>query len=264
MTAESLPCALAIGGLDPGGGAGLAADLRAFAAAGVFGCAVAAVLTVQSVEGLRRVVPVASRLVLAQGREVVRNQRVGAIKVGALGTAENVRAVSRLLAEADVPAVVDTPMLPSRGTGRLLAERALRAMRSELLPRATVLTVNAVEAEALSGVRVATLSEAHDAALALARTGARVVLVKGGHLDALRDRATDVLATGGRVAELRARPLAIPLIRGTGCTLASLIAGRIARRGFSLDAIRWGKRKHHAALAHAARIGGTARVLAFM
>ena len=92
-----VPCALAIGGLDPGGGAGLAADLRAFAAAGAFGCAVAAVLTVQSTAGLRAVMPLPAQDVTAQAVEVLRHQRVRAVKVGALGTAANVRAVARLL-----------------------------------------------------------------------------------------------------------------------------------------------------------------------
>ncbi len=186
-------CALAIGGLDPGGGAGLAADLRAFAAAGAFGCAAVAVVTVQSTAGLVAARPVAAREVVAQAAEVLRHQRVRAVKLGALGSEANVRAVARLLARhARVPVVVDTPMLPTRGTGRLLARRALAAVREELLPRATLVTVNAAEAHALAGEPVRTVGEAHDAARALVRAGARAALVKGGHLGG--PSAIDVLA----------------------------------------------------------------------
>lgn len=264
-----LSCALAIGGLDPGGGAGLLADLRAFAAAGAFGCAAVAVVTVQSTAGLRSVRAVPAHEVAAQAAEVFRHQRVRAAKVGALGTEANVRAVARLLSQhQDVPLVVDTPMLPTRGRPRLLAARALAVLKGELVPRATLVTVNLLEAEALLGEPVRTVGEAHDAARALASTGPRAVLVKGGHMNGAS--AIDVLAIGGEVMELRARRLALPAVHGTGCTLASLVAGRIARRaGARLDrdelvaAIRWAKRVHHVALARAVDVGDGMKVLVF-
>jgi hydroxymethylpyrimidine/phosphomethylpyrimidine kinase len=266
--ATSLPCALAIGGLDPGGGAGVVADLRAFAAAGAFGCAVVALLTVQSTGGLLGARPVPARQVTAQAREVMHNQRVRAVKVGALGSRENVRAIARLLAGVRAPVIIDTPMAPTRGRGRLLASRALSAIRDELLPRATLATVNLAEAQALLGERVGTVGEAHDAARMLTRTGARAVLVKGGHMGG--PSAIDVLAVDGEVVELRARRLALPPIHGSGCTLASLVAGRLARlddprldRNALVGAIRWAKRVHHAALARAVDVGRGMRVLVF-
>ena len=266
------PCALAIGGLDPGGGAGILADLRAFAAAGVFGCAALAVLTVQSTSGLRSARALSASDVLAQVGEVLRHQRVLAVKIGALGSQANVRAVARVLARhADIPVVVDTPMRPTRGKARLLARRALLALRDELLPRATLVTVNLDEAQALVGEAVRTVGEAHDAARALARTGARAVLVKGGHLPgASGPNAIDVLAIGGEVVELRARRLNLPSVHGTGCTLASLVAGRLAvREGVPLgaddlvSAIRWAKRVHHTALGRTVDVGGAMRALVF-
>ncbi len=265
------PCALAIGGLDPGGGAGIAADLRAFAASGVFGCAAVAVVTVQSTGGLRSVRALPAREVAAQAGEVLRHQRVRAVKVGALGSEANVRAVARLLGQhPGVPVVVDTPMLPTRGKARLLDARALAALRGELLPRATLVTVNADEAHALVGEPVRTVGEAHDAARALVKMGPRAALVKGGHLAGAS--AIDVLAIGGEVVELRARRLVTTPVHGTGCTLASLIAGRLAARGgvrarvdaeALVAAIRWAKRVHHAALARAVNVGGALRVLMF-
>jgi hydroxymethylpyrimidine kinase/phosphomethylpyrimidine kinase len=268
-----LSCALAIGGLDPGGGAGIAADLRAFEAAGAFGCAVAALLTVQSTAGLRAVRAVGAReqtSLVAQAREVLRHQRVRAIKVGALGSVANVLAVVRLLARhPEVPAVVDTPIAPSRGRQRLLPRRALEALRNELLPRATLVTVNVAEAQTLSGQRVRTVGEAHDAARALVSAGARAALVKGGHLEGAS--ATDVLAVGDDVMELRARRLDVGAVHGTGCAFASLVAGRLAVRVTHgpvddptlVEAVRWAKQVHHAALERAADVGGSMRVLVF-
>jgi hydroxymethylpyrimidine/phosphomethylpyrimidine kinase len=263
------PCALAIGGLDPGGGAGIIADLRAFEAAGAFGCAAVALVTVQSTAGVRSVRPVPAKEVTDQAREVLRHQRVRAIKVGALGSAHNVGAVARLLATNEaIPSVVDTPIRASRGQARLTAGAALAALRGRLLPRATLVTVNLAEVQALLGERVRSVGEAHDAARTLAGTGPRAVLVKGGHLRG--PEAIDVLAIDGEVIELRAARLAVGAVHGTGCTFASLVAGRLACRlrdrlehETLVEAIRWAKRTHHAALRRAVSVGDGQRVLTF-
>jgi hydroxymethylpyrimidine/phosphomethylpyrimidine kinase len=264
-----LRCALAIGGLDPGAGAGILADLRAFAAAGAYGCAAVALLTVQSSAGLRSARPVRAAYLVNQVREVIDNQCVRAVKVGALGSRENVVALARLLARhGDLPLVIDTPIAPSRGTAPLLSARALTVLREELLPLATLVTANAVEAQALTGRSVATVSEARDAAYALSRAGSRSVLVKGGHL---RDtNAVDVLAIDGDIIELRARRLPLAGVHGTGCTLASLVAGRLAlgpaarpSREFLIASMRWAKRTHHRELSRSASVGNGMRVLAF-
>jgi hydroxymethylpyrimidine/phosphomethylpyrimidine kinase len=260
-------CALAIGGLDPGGGAGIVADLRAFHAAGVFGCAVVALATVQSTEGLRSSVAVDAKLVVKQADEVVRAQRVGAIKVGALGSLENVRAVARWLARrVDVPVVLDPVMAPTRGRSVLLTRHALDAMREELLPCATLVTANAAEAALLTGRRVRTVAEASRAAEQLAAMGARAALVKGGHLAAGED-AVDVLFVEGSWIELRSKRLDLPATHGGGCVLASLIAGHLAKRSpFAIvphveAAVRSARRVHQRALRHAADVGGAMRVL---
>jgi hydroxymethylpyrimidine/phosphomethylpyrimidine kinase len=274
-TPKTLPCALAIGGLDPGGGAGIAADLRAISATGAFGCAAAALITVQSTAGLRRVREVPARELTAQVAEVMRNQRVLSVKVGALGGRANVRAIARLLAKHPGAAVVvDTPMTPTRGRARLIGAGGLEALKVALLPLATLVTVNIDEAQALLGEPVRSVGEAHDAALALTALGPRAVLVKGGHLTG--DSAIDLLAVEGEVIELRARRLAIPPTHGTGCTFASLVAGRLAvlragagARALRVDrdalvaAIRWAKRMHHAALARAVDVGRGLRVVVF-
>ena len=268
-------CALSIGGLDPGGGAGLAADLRAMGAAGAFGCGVIAVVTVQSTSGLRSIVGIPAKDVLAQAREVMRHQRVRAIKTGALGSEANVRAVGELLAKhRDVPAIVDPVMTPSRGRGRLLAEGAVAAVRTALVPRAALVMANVPEAEALTGKRVTSVSEAHDAALALCRLGARAAMVKGGHM--VGAQATDVLVIrrddgeAAEVIEMRAKRLRLPPIHGGGCTFAALVTGRIAvdareyaeaSTAIVLDALKWAKRAHHRMLGMARDVGGEMRVL---
>jgi hydroxymethylpyrimidine/phosphomethylpyrimidine kinase len=260
-------CVLAVGGLDPGGGAGLLADARAIAHAGAFACCAAALLTVQSTSGLRSATPVPARQLTAQCAEVLKVQRVGALKVGALGSVENVRAVGALLAiHRAIPAVVDTVMLPTRGRSRLLDERAVASLVRSVLPRAALVTANAPEAEVLARARVSNLAEARAAARAILALGALAVLVKGGHVGTTDD-AVDILAlrsAGGRVrlVELRSRRLALPPTHGGGCTLASLIAGRLATHGPDIAAaVRWAKKVHHEALRKVGDVGGDMRVL---
>jgi hydroxymethylpyrimidine/phosphomethylpyrimidine kinase len=265
---------LAIGGLDPGGGAGVLADARAIARAGAFACAAVAVLTVQSTSGLRSATPVPSAEVIAECTEVMRHQSVRALKLGALGSADNTRAVARLLARfPDLPAVVDTVMVPTRGRARLLDEEAVAVLRARVVPRSALATVNAPEAAILTGRPVTELAEAHAAARALLRLGGRAVLLKGGHLGGTH--ATDVLALAGpngvaRVVELTAPRLPLPPFHGGGCVLASLIAGRLAMtaEAYREDparalerAVRWAKKQHHAALRAARDVGGELLVL---
>lgn len=278
-------CVLAIGGLDPGGGAGILADVRAIARAEAFGCAAAAVLTVQSTSGLRSATPVRTAELLAQCGEVLKHQRVRAIKLGALGSAENARALGDWLAiHRVVPAVVDTVMIPTRGRARLLEERAVSALRSRVIPRAALVTANAPEAEVLTGKRVTRLDEAREAALALLALGARAVLVKGGHLGGAH--ATDILAIAAphhdapaarrraaddaQILELTAKRLPLPAFHGGGCALASLCAGRLATHAGDYeadpaaairDAVRWAKRVHHDALGRTVDVGGDLRVV---
>lgn len=253
-------CVLALGGLDPGGGAGILADARAVIGGGAFPCAVATVTTVQSTRGLVRALPVAPRIWLAQARRVLADQNVRAIKIGALGTAENVRAAARLVAAHRLPVVVDPVMLPSRGRGRLLDRGALEAMRRHLVPRATLITPNAAEAEALTGYRARDLREAYGAGEALLEMGAQAALVKGGHLES-KD-AVDVLVLGSGAVGLPARRLRMRRpIHGTGCTLASLVAAQLALGQDVLPAVREAKRVHRAWLDIAVDVGAGALVL---
>jgi hydroxymethylpyrimidine/phosphomethylpyrimidine kinase len=257
-------CVLALGGLDPGGGAGIAADLRAIDAAGAFGCPVIALTTVQSTDGIRSATSFASDKVIAMAREVVRAQDVKAFKIGALGNRANVLAVSQFLKRhKDIPAVVDPVMIASRGGTHLLDTTAVTTARKELVPRAFLLTPNVPEAEALTGMKITRMREAKDAAKRLCDMGANAVLIKGGHLSG--SNAVDVLVTQkGDVDEFSSERLPIRTrIHGGGCSLASLIAGRLAREYELIEAVTWSKKTLSKALADLANVGGHLRVIVF-
>ncbi len=233
---------------------------------------------------MRSATAVASSELLAECTEVLKNQRVHAIKVGALGSEENVKAIGDFLAiHRAVPAIVDTVMIPTRGRARLLEESGVKKLRKRVLPFAALVTVNAPEAEVLTGMRVTRLDEARAAALELLRLGCRAVLLKGGHLGG--PQAVDLLAIAPRerkstrdlsrrpspvVHELAAARLTLPPFHGGGCILASLIAGRLAVNEEAyradadaalLEAVRWAKKVHHEALLETRDVGGDLRVL---
>jgi hydroxymethylpyrimidine kinase/phosphomethylpyrimidine kinase len=255
-------CALAIGGLDPGGGAGIAADLRAFAAVDIFGCAAIALTTVQSTNGIRSATPLKTEVVIAMCREVMRSQNVRAIKTGALGSVGNVRGVAQFLKSyKDVPVVVDPVMIASRGSARLVSTQAVSALRKDLLPRATLVTPNAPEAEILTGMRIANLADAKLAAAKLVAMGANAALIKGGHLAGAR--ATDVLVlASGETHEISSERLPIRTkIHGGGCILASLIAGKLAAGEDLVDAVRSSKKILQRALGNLLNVGGALRVI---
>jgi hydroxymethylpyrimidine/phosphomethylpyrimidine kinase len=264
------PCALTIGGLDPSGGAGVFADLRAFAAASVWGCGAVAVVTVQSTAGLRSSYPIETKRLLQQVREIARHQHVRGIKIGALGSASNARGIDRWLATLGdaIPIVLDPVLHPTRSPGhvRLLEPGAIPILLG-MMKRVTLITPNVPEAESLLGKRIRTLHEAEQAARELVALGARAALVKGGHLPprASKDATTDVLAIGKRVVHFEARRVEVAF-HGTGCALSSLIAGRLARGRVTDDdglvaAVRWAKGKLRRALARPLRIGDGLSVL---
>jgi hydroxymethylpyrimidine/phosphomethylpyrimidine kinase len=282
--ARTRVCALSIAGLDPGGGAGILADARAFAAAGAFACAVVAVDTVQSTDGLVRAWPREARAIVEQAEEVRRGQRLRAVKTGALGSAANVRAVAAWAdAHRELPLVVDPVLAPTRTRAhprsgaakakaqtstRLADDDALAAMHEYLVPQATLVTANVAEAEKLTRQPVTNLAEAAAAGRTLVKFGMRAALVKGGHLTGAE--AVDVLVIGAQVIELAAPRLAISQLHGGGCTLAALVAGHLATHhpghGALADetiiaAVRWAKHVHHASIEDAIDVGGAARVL---
>jgi hydroxymethylpyrimidine/phosphomethylpyrimidine kinase len=231
------PIALTIAGSDPSGGAGLQADLKTFHQFGVYGEAVVTLITVQNTLRVSRVECLPADLVVEQIRAVLEDVRPQAAKTGALGNRAIVEAVAEAAAEFDFPLVVD-PVLISKHGAPLLAEDARAALIERLIPRAALLTPNLHEAAALAGFPVRDPDQMRRAAEAIAKLGARAVLVKGGHLET---GATDVLLADGRFYEFPAPRIATRHTHGTGCTYSAAIAACLAR-GLGLpDAVRAAK-----------------------
>jgi hydroxymethylpyrimidine/phosphomethylpyrimidine kinase len=244
--------ALTIAGSDPSGGAGLQADLKTFHQFGVYGAAAVTLVTVQNTRGVTRVEVLDAALVAGQIAAVVDDLPPAAAKTGALGNAAVVRAVACAARGFRFPLVVDPVMISKHGAP-LLSEDAVEAMRTELLPRAALLTPNLPEAAALARMDIATLTDARVAARRLFEMGARAVLIKGGHF---LHTATDLLYDGTHFTELPGMHIDTPHTHGTGCTYSAAIAASLAQGQTLADAVARGKRFIARAIAANPGLGG--------
>lgn len=220
-------CALTIAGSDSGGGAGIQADLKTFAAHGVHGLSAIAALTAQNTRGVTaiHVPPVA--FLRAQIDACFEDFDVGAVKLGMLATAEVIHAVADALQQHRPPVVVLDPVMVATSGAKLLAEDALDALRTRLLPLATLLTPNIPEAELLLGHAIPDREAADRALSDLRRFGPGAVLLKGGHLNEGAD-VVDRYQDRSIAAEFIHNRIAVNG-HGTGCTLASAIAANLCR-----------------------------------
>jgi hydroxymethylpyrimidine/phosphomethylpyrimidine kinase len=219
--------ALTIAGSDSGGGAGIQADLKTFAAHGVYGtCAITAV-TAQNTLGVTTFEPMPADLVTAQIEAVVSDIGADAAKTGMLANAAIVEAVAAAIEDLDVPWLVVDPVMIAKSGDRLLDDEALGAIKSELLRRAFVVTPNVPEAEALSGVTIRTDEDRRVAARRIVALGAANVVIKGGHLPAAE--IVDLLYDGHQFLEFRAERVPGRHTHGTGCTFAAAVAAHLAR-----------------------------------
>ena len=221
---QAPPRVLTIAGSDSGGGAGIQADLKTMLALGTHGMSVITAVTAQNSQGVQGSWPLPSQAVSAQFRSVVDDIGVQAVKTGMLATAELVRTVAGLLGTVAAPVVVDPVGVSGHGD-TLLAPDAVEAVRHRLLPAATLATPNLTEVAQLTGVRVRGEEDLPRAAAAVLALGPRWVLIKGGHLPG---DAVDLLTDGRAEHWLRAPRHGNPHVHGTGCTLASAIAARLA------------------------------------
>src|SRR4051794_29050689 len=223
--------ALTIAGSDSGGGAGIQADLKTFAALGVFGTSALTAITAQNTLGVTAVFELPPDIVAAQIDAVVTDIGADAVKTGMISNSEIIRVVAAKVREHGLSTLVVDPVMVATSGDRLLREEAVEALRTELLPLATVATPNLPEAEVLTGLAVTSLEEMREAARAIVGLGVRSVLVKGGHL---HGDAVDLFYDGDRFVELPSRRIDTTSTHGTGCTLASAIAALLAR-GVSLE-----------------------------
>jgi hydroxymethylpyrimidine/phosphomethylpyrimidine kinase len=248
------PVVLLIAGNDPSGGAGLAADIQAVTAAGAHPAPVVAALTVQDSRDVSRVQAVAAELVLAQARAVLADMRVAAIKLGLLADAATGRAVATLLREhPGLPAVVDPVLAASGGTN--LAEDALLAVYlKEIFPLATLITPNAAESRRFAPGGANPKARG----LALLKTGARHVLIKGGDEDGAEVH-DHLLSHEGSHEELTG-PRLPGGFHGSGCTLTSAIAARLALGMGMSQAVREGSHYTRVTLERAWALGQGRRI----
>ena len=232
----TIPAVLSIAGSDSGGGAGIQADLKAFARAGVHGMTAITALTAQNTLAVTGVHPVPGDFIVEQVRAVAEDIGVDAVKVGMLGTAEIVVAVAEALAllDAETPVVVDPVMVAESGAV-LLDDAAREALIERILPRATVITPNLPEARVLAGAPDATDVDA--LARALHALGPQVVVVTGGH----REEAVDTFFDGTMTAHIAGERHADGAAHGSGCTHSSILAARLALGDTPLEAARHAK-----------------------
>lgn len=227
------PVALTIAGSDSGAGAGIQADLKTFAAFGVYGVTVLTAVTAQNTVGVRAVQEIDPDVIAAQVDAVAEDFSIAALKTGMLSSAAIIEVVAGAIQRHRLKPLVVDPVMVAKSGDRLLREDALAAMCQRLLPMARVVTPNIPEAEVLSGIPIRTLDDRIAAARVIMSRGAQAVIVKGGH--APLDPVVDVLVDQDGVTSFSAPRVETDQTHGTGCTFSAAIVAGLAT-GLSLQA----------------------------
>ena len=229
--------AVTIAGSDSSGGAGIQADLKTFAALGVYGACAITALTAQNTSGVQAIYKISPDFIAAQIDAVFSDLAVDAVKIGMLFRPESATAVARALARHDARNIVLDPVMVASSGDSLLMPEAIDVLRYELIPRALVVTPNLPEAAALTGATLARNEEEMEMqAREILSLGARNVLIKGGHGDGAD--SVDLLIGQGEVVRLSAKRIATNNTHGTGCTLSSAIAAGLAKGLDLVDGVR--------------------------
>jgi hydroxymethylpyrimidine/phosphomethylpyrimidine kinase len=245
--------AVTIAGSDSGGGAGIQADLKTFAALGVYGASVVAALTAQNTKGVSAIHDVPEAFIAAQMDAVFSDLNVGAVKIGMLSNAAAIIAVVEGLERHRIANVVLDPVMIATSGDRLLKPDAVDTLRRRLIPKAIVLTPNLAEAAALLDTPIASDEVAmQNQATRLLGLGPRAVLIKGGHAGG--ERSVDLLVDADGVERLDAPRFATRNTHGTGCTLSAALAAGLAKGLTLSDAARAAKNYVTAAIAAADRL----------
>ena len=255
--------ALTIAGSDPSGGAGIQADLKTFAAFGVYGASALTAVTVQTTRGVEAVAPLSADLVTAQIEALAGDLEIDSTKVGMLATGAIVEAVAAAIAELELPLAVLDPVIVSTSGEPLLDADGVQTLRTELLSRVRIVTPNLPEAEILSGRRIDSLDDLRDAARAICDLGAAAVIVTGGHAlqtandqrPTTNDHVVDLLYDGRAFHEFRAPRVESKPTHGTGCAYASAIAASLALGRDLTTAAAAAQQYVGGAIAHAPAIG---------
>lgn len=232
---------LTIAGSDSGGGAGIQADLKTFAANGCYGMSVITALTAQNTRGVSGIHPVPPEFVAQQLDAVLADIGVDAVKIGMLFSPELIEAIARKLREYRVTQVVLDPVMVAASGDKLLRDDAVAALKEHLIPLAALITPNLPEAAVLLGREIATREAMAGAATALAALGRQNVLVKGGHLADGDSADCLYLGASRQIHWLASQRIATRNNHGTGCTLSSAIAARLAQGDPMETAVRRAK-----------------------
>ena len=233
-----MPSALTIAGSDSGGGAGIQADLKTFAALGVYGTSALTAITAQNTVAVTAVHEMPTDIIAAQIEAVISDIGADAVKTGMLSSSAIVEVVARELKRHRVERLVVDPVMVAKSGDSLLKDEAVAALRTQLLPLALVVTPNVPEAEVLTGMTITSQDDMRRAAEMIVGMGARGVVVKGGHM---AGPATDLFYDGSRFQEFTAPRIETVNTHGTGCTFASAVAAGLARDMSVLDAVAQAK-----------------------
>jgi hydroxymethylpyrimidine/phosphomethylpyrimidine kinase len=246
--------ALTIAGSDPGGGAGIQADLKTFAALGVYGYSAITQIIAQNSSTVSAIQPVRPAILAKQIALVAGERRPDAIKIGAIGTAAAVRIVARTIEELRLPAPVLDPVMISSAGVRLLDKGGEKALAEFLIPMTRVITPNVPEAEALTNIKITSARDLRAAAKRLVSIGARAAIVKGGHREG--NKSVDIMFDGRRFVEFSAPRIGVQDAHGTGCAFSAAIAAYLACGADLETAVRGAKRYVTAAIKKSFRLGG--------
>jgi hydroxymethylpyrimidine/phosphomethylpyrimidine kinase len=247
-----LPVALTIAGSDSGGGAGIQADLKTFAALGVHGTSAITAVTAQNTQGVSDYLELPLAIVRAQIDAVVEDLSPAAAKSGMLASLEIIEVVAVAIEELGIANLVVDPVMVAKGGAKLIRDEAVAGQRERLIPLASVITPNLPEAEVLLGRPIGTREEREQAALDLLALGCAAVVLKGGHSEG---PAADVFFDGDQLVWLEADRVPTGNSHGSGCTFSAAIAAGLARGLPLLQAVEEAKRFVTGAIAHALEIG---------
>ncbi|MEL6439400.1 MAG: bifunctional hydroxymethylpyrimidine kinase/phosphomethylpyrimidine kinase [Cyanobacteria bacterium J06621_8] len=247
--------ALTIAGSDSGGGAGIQADLKTFTSHRVHGTTALTCITAQNTLGVSQVEAVSVPLVKAQIDSVVKDLRPHGVKTGMLFNSQIIRQVAQSLGQHQLLPLVVDPVMVARTGDKLMDEEAIAALRSQLIPQATILTPNRYEAEILSGMTINNLDQLKQAAIAIHRSsGVKVVLAKGGSLGG-SERGIDIWYDGQELKTLATESIATKNNNGTGCTLSAAICANLALGQGLWQSVVSAKNYVTSALNHALELG---------
>ncbi len=247
-----LPVALSIAGSDSGGGAGIQADLKTFAALGVHGTCAITAITAQNTLTVTDIFELPIGIVVAQIDAVVRDLGVAAAKTGMLASSTIIEAVAASIETHGIRNLVVDPVMVAKGGAKLLRDDAINALRTRLLPLAAVVTPNLPEAEVILGRPIRTIDERREAARELVSLGPRAAVVKGGHAEG---DVIDVFWDGSAMVELPGKRVPTVNTHGSGCVFSAAITAGLAQGFDAVDAVRHAKVFIGAAIEHSLEIG---------